>query len=392
MKDIRDLIEERNVILKTLKDMSDKCVSEKRGLTEAENVEVAELRAKEIELKDEIKALKEEIREGAVIIEETKEERGNVDMEMNKELEIRGVSQYLRREDGEELRKMDYAGNGKLVPEYLHGEVVKSLPEVAPLFALVPKITPQSGTLRIAVEDNIGSAGFVGESANIDVNKATFKTVELKQQRAGSAIELTQKLINDAGVDIVSYSQNLLFRRLGYALDKEMIKGNGTTSIEGLETVKSGTNETTCKVEGEINIDSILKMASDMETVYQTGAKWVCSREIFQELFALVDETGRPFMVRDVVADKVTYKILGLEVLVNDNAENLYLVNFAHAYAGMIKKEASLTTVSSDRASALAGTTTLVLDTYIDAKIVQPKAIRFLTGEGSFRAAKKVVK
>ena len=36
------------------------------------------------------------------------------------------------------------------------------------------------------------------------------------------------------------------------------------------------------------------------------------------------------------------------------------------------------TTVSSDKASALAGTVTLVLDTYVDAKIVQPKAIRFL--------------
>lgn len=378
MKDVRELIEERNNILKALKEMSDKCVSEKRGLTEAEDAEVAELRAKEIELKEEIKALKEEIRKGATIIEDEKtEERGNVDMEMNKELEVRGVEQYLRRADGEELRNMNYAGNGGLIPEYLHGEVVKALPEVAPLFAEVPKITPQAGTVRIAVEDNIGDAGFVGEASGITAGDATFKTVELKQVRAGSAIELTQKLINDAGIDVVSYSQALLFRRLGYAIDRAMITGDGNDNIQGLNDVKTK-HQDVCKVDGAVSIETILKMASGMETVYQTGAKWVMNRELFQEIFCLVDANGRPFMVREVVGEKVVYKILGLEVLVNDSAKNIFLVNFGHAYAGMIKREATLTTVNSDRASALAGTTTLVLDTYIDAKIVQPKAIRYL--------------
>ena len=107
-------------------------------------------------------------------------------------------------------------------------------------------------------------------------------------------------------------------------------------------------------------------------------SKWVMNRDLFEQIFVLKDGNGRPYMVRDVVNDVVTYRLLGLEVLVNDAAENVYLVNFGQAYSGMIKKDVALTTVSSDKASALAGTVTLVLDTYVDAKIVQPKAIRFL--------------
>lgn len=161
-----------------------------------------------------------------------------------------------------------------------------------------------------------------------------------------------------------------------------MITGTGTDNLEGLATVKSGTNETTCKIEtagtNVIAIDDLMKMAASMETVYQTGAKWVMNRQLFEQIFVLKDANDRPYLVRDVVNDVVTYKLLGLEVLINDAADCIYLVNFAEAYSGMIKKDVSLTTVSSDKASALAGTVTLVLDTYVDAKIVQPKAIRFL--------------
>ena len=160
-----------------------------------------------------------------------------------------------------------------------------------------------------------------------------------------------------------------------------MITGDGTDNIQGLDVVKTS-HTTTCKVEtaasSVIAIDDLMKMAADMETVYQSGAKWIMNRDLFEQIFLLKDGNGRPYLVRDVVNDVVTYRLLGLEVLINDAAENVYLVNFAHAYSGMIKKDVALTTVSSDKASALAGTVTLVLDTYVDAKIVQPKAIRYL--------------
>lgn len=159
-----------------------------------------------------------------------------------------------------------------------------------------------------------------------------------------------------------------------------MIKGDGSDNIEGL-TLATTTHQAVCKVTGAssaLTIDDLMKMAANMETVYQSGAKWVVNRANFEKIFALKDGNGRPYMVRDVVNDVVTYRLLGLEVLINDAAEKIFLVNFAHAYSGMIKKDVTLTTVSSDKASALAGTMTLVLDTYVDAKIVQPKAIRFL--------------
>ena len=194
----------------------------------------------------------------------------------------------------------------------------------------------------------------------------------------------------NAGIDVVAYAQNLLFRRLGYAIDRAMITGTvAGNSIQGLDEVKTEYKDA-CRVKtaapDTLTIEDLAKVAADMETVYQSGAKWVMARADFQKVFALKDGSGRQYLTRDVVNDVVTYRLFGLEVLINDAAKNIYLVNFAHAYAGMIKKDTELKTITSDRASALAGTVTLVLDTYIDAKIVQPKAIRYLAVTSSEQA------
>ena len=380
---MKALLEKKNSLMAQAEEMLANCETEVRGLNAEENEKYENL-VKEIEkVNEEIRAAEEENKKDAVVVEiENEEVKGEErNMELTKELEMRGIEQYLKKQDGEELRAMTVSANGKLVPTYLHQDIVQSLPEVAPLFSMVPKITPVAGTVRIAVEDNLGEASFVGESQSLSAVDATFKYVELKQVRAGSAVEINQHLINDAGIDAVSYCQNLLFRRLGFALDRAMITGTGTDNIQGLNVVKTSDAET-CKVEtaasNVIAIDDLMKMAADMETVYQSGAKWIMNRDLFEQIFLLKDGNGRPYLVRDVVNDVVTYRLLGLEVLINDAAKNVFLVNFAHAYSGMIKKDVALTTVSSDKASALAGTVTLVLDTYVDAKIVQPKAIRYL--------------
>ena len=374
---IKELIEKRNALIDEQNALLDAVETEVRALTNDEEVRFNEIDNEIAELDKTIDKLEarnknESEKESD---ESHDEERGN---EMNKEKEIRGITQYLRRESGDEVRSMTYSANGHLVPEYLHGEFVEKMEEVAPLFADVPKLTPVSGTLRVAKEKDLGTAAFVGESAGISPGDFTTETVELKKNRAGSAIVLSQKLINDAGVDVVSYSNDLLFRRLGYALDRAMITGTGSDNIEGL--VKAPEEcEVKTAASGVIAIDDLMNVASSMKAVYQTGAKWVMNRKNYQVLAAMKDGNGHFYITREQEVDgRIAYKLFGLTIEINDAAEDIYLVNFAHAYKGMIKKEVGLKLIDADQTNALAGTVTLVLDTYVDAKIVQPEAIRVL--------------
>lgn len=374
---IKELIEKRNSLIDEQNAILDTVETEVRALTDEEEVRFNELDNEVQKLENTIKKIEERSKDSEKESEEIQEERGK---EMDKDFEKRGVAQFIRREDGPELRDMTYSANGKLVPEYLYGEFVEKMAEVAPLFSMVPKLTPVSGTLRVAKETSLGTASFVGESASLSPNDFTTETVELKQNRAGSAIVLSQKLINDAGVDVVSYSNDLLFRRLGYALDRAMITGTGSDNLQGLSQAPS-----TCKVDSAgiktIAIDDLMNVASKMQAAYQTGAVWVMNRKNYQAIAAMKDGNGHFYIVRCQEVDgRIAYKLFGLEIVINDAAEDtkIYLVNFSHAYKGMIKKDVGLKIIDADKANALAGTVTLVLDTYVDAKIVQDEAIAYL--------------
>lgn len=375
---IKQLIEKRNSLIDEQNALIDKVETEVRALTSEEEVRFNEIEAEIENLDKTIETIESRNRDSHIESEDI-EERGNEDMN-KKELEIRGVAQYLRRENGEEVRAMQYSTSGHLVPEYLHGELVEKMDEVAPLFAMIPKLTPVSGTIRVAKETDLGSAGFVGEGSDLSVADFTTETVELKQNRAGSAIVLSQKLINDAGIDVVSYANDLLFRRIGYALDRAMITGTGTDNIQGLEQTPA-TSKIDTAAANTLTIDDLMNVASNMKAVYQTGAVWVMNRKNYQKITAMKDGNGHFYVTRGQEVDgRIAYKLFGITIEINDAVKDtdIFLVNFAHAYKGMIKKEVGLKLIDADKVNALAGTVTLVLDAYVDAKIVQPEAIRRL--------------
>ncbi|WP_228636063.1 phage major capsid protein [Clostridium perfringens] len=364
---IKALKEQYNSILDKIDAIYDRGIVETRSLDESENSEIETLQ-KEAE---EIKAQIEE--EERSLEESDKEE--NTSMENTVDLEIRGMEDYIRGNDSEELRAMTLADNSKgIVPSVLDKNIIKKIEEVAPIFNEVTKFTPVAGTLTIPIEDNIGSASFVGEGTGTSETKFSFKTVDLTQRRAGSEVTLSQFLINDSGIDIVNYAQEILFRRLGYALDRAMITGTVSgKSFEGLATVN-----TKCEYKGLKTIDTFIGAMASMKTVYQSGAKWIMNRKSFELIVKMKDATGNLYVAREVIGTGIQYKLFGLEILINDAVANdyVYLVNIKEAYRGMIKKGTSLSKISEDTQNRRAGTVTLVLDTYVDARIVQEEAIK----------------
>jgi HK97 family phage major capsid protein len=118
---------------------------------------------------------------------------------------------------------------------------------------------------------------------------------------------------------------------------------------------------------------------------YLDGSVFIVSRPVFNQIAKLKDANGNYHLVRDVVNGKPAYKILGHEILIQDNmpavaagAITVAFVNFGVAYATMIKKGAAMKKISDDTTQALRGSHLLMLDIYADGKIINPEAIKFL--------------
>ena len=336
-----------------------------------ETIEIFEKRQKE----DTVETVKIEEKE------EVKEDMENREMSL-KEKELRALDQFIKNEAGEELREMTTANSGAVVPTHLYDEIIELLDEVAPLYAEVPKLTPVAGTLEILKEKTIGQGAFVGEDDNLTAQDFQFDKVKLEQRRAGAVVSLTQKLINDGGIDLPAYAKSVLYRRLGHALDKAMIKGTVSgESFEGLYSVNSDceVQTITAKV---TSIDDYINVMNAMHPQLQAGAKWILSRAEFNKVALLKDGVGNYYLNRDVINGKPQYRLLGAEIVISEDMDDAnrpaILVNIKEAYAGMVKKDMELKQINADTTNALKGTNTLVLDMYTDAKIVNKNAIKVL--------------
>ena len=388
---LKALVEKRNALLDEAKMILDKVETEVRALTTEEDSEY-ELKIREVEqINATIKKLEERAVEETTeeVVDSPVEEEREMEKADIKDFEIRALDQLIRRRDGEELRTaVKTSTNGELVPTHLYPEVIQKLEEVAPLFSMVPKLTPQAGIIEIPRETGIGTAGFVGEMSNLDANSFTMDKVKLEQRRCGSAMEISQNIMNDAGIDVVSYAKDILYRRLGYALDRNMINGTKTNDFEGLKlapeqcNVKIGTN-------GVITIEDFINLLNALHPTRQTGAVCVMSRELFNAVSLLKDGNGNFYLLRqqNVVTGQPEYRLLNLPIYINDAVDKdftsaskkvCYLVNFAEAYKGMIKKNMEIKQISGDTVQSLRGSHLLLLDIYADGKIINENAIKKL--------------
>lgn len=373
---LKALKEKRNDLL----DQADKIVNiaekEVRSLTPEEERKFSELENEIRNLDKQIKELEASQFDGEKI--ENKMEVRDMD---KKEKEIRGLEQFLRKQEGEEVRELQKTETGgAVIPENVAGIIVNKMEETSPIFARARKFPSTSGALKIAKETALGVAGFVGEDSNLTESKLNLAEVKLTQKRVGSAISLSNQFIHDSAVNIVDYSINLLSRRVAKAVEKSMLVGNGGEEFVG---IKNAANVPQVAIKGAVTIDHLLDLYNSIHPEFLDGSVFIMSRSFFNQAAKLKDGNNHYYMQNGVVNGKLTYTLFGAEVIVTDaldkgdktNDVPAIFGNIEAAYAVLIKKGFSLQHVSADTTQALRGSQLLVLDGYMDGAVYNEQAI-----------------
>lgn len=375
----KQLEERKQELLSEANEIEESKATEKRSFTPSEQL-------RQEAILNEIRTINEQIE-----LKNKTQRNGEITMtnyETTQEQEIRGVEQFLRKQDGEEVRAITTGATpGSLtVPTHLSNVIVEKLAESAPLYSLTKNFTPVNGFLEILRENTIGTAGFFGEmnAANM-ANDLSMTKIRLDQKRVGTAIELSQHLVNDSGIDVVNYAVGILSRRLGITLDASILIGNKATEFEGI--LSDVTIEDIISTSStDITIDELLDVYNAMHPHYVGGAVWVVNRQTFNKIAKLKnDKNGEYYLVRDVAETGVTYRLFGQPVLIQDAMPNVatgnravVFANLGEGYATMTKKGLNLQHITGDTTQALRGSQLLLLDAYVDGKILNQHAIKAL--------------
>lgn len=336
------------------------------------------------ELRAQLEALEAQVEVPAAEVAEVRAEVEEVN-------ELRGVEEFLKGNmQAEEVRALTTGSQSITVPTVLSNTIIEKLVEQAALFGRAKGFQPTSGTLEVLREKAIGGATFIGEQENAVVdNELTFDKVVLEQRRAATAMEITQQLINESGINIVDYAVGVMTKRLAREMDKSVLKGDkAAKQFEGILT--STVAETVATIDfatatdAEL-VDVLLDATLAVHPDHLDGAVFVVNRPTFNRIAKVKDADGRYLLVKDVVNGKPAYKIFGHEILIQDHMTGavsgevaVAFVNFGVAYATMVKKGASMKRINADTKNALAGTELLLLDIYADGKILNEEAIKFI--------------
>lgn len=355
---------------------------ETRSLVQDETL--TELNNKISDLQNQIEKAEEEIRNSSV--EKNIENKG--ENKMNKqEQEIRSIEKFIKTGVvDEEIRATQTSAlNTAIQPTYIDNELVRRLEEVAPVFAKARMYQSTAGELKIPreAEANLYECGFVGEDADVPEKAFSFDTISLKSVRVGAYVKVTQQLLNDVELDIVSYVVDMLARRLGATLDHHAITGAGTKTshadLQGLVNLtkaEDGVNEVSGTA---LNADVLLDAIHALHPSLLNGAEFYMNRKTYNAVSKLKDGDGQYILKleKSIAVEEPHYTVFGFRVNVTDDMPDnkVLFVNVGQACATMVKKGSQLVRISNDTQNALRGTHTFVIDAYVDFRLRDPQAV-----------------
>ncbi|MFB5574715.1 phage major capsid protein [Bacillus cereus] len=359
-----------------------KAEQRKRDLDEFEKAEMRDLSERLEEIDAQIKvSTEDEQRHIVEIPEETSNEPS---------AEHRAIESLMKGENNDEVRALQQNSDtgAYLVPTVVSDHIVKMVHHEGNLFSRTKQYEPVNGFLEILREKTIGTAGFVGEDKEIEKIEFSMDKIRLDQKRVGSAIEISHKVVNDAGMNVLTYASELLGRRLSKTIDYHILFGDGKNSLEGILT--STTNPITkiiSKSKTTMNFEELYDVLLSINPEYLNNAVWVMHSETFKHLTKMNDSEGYPLILREQDVTKAFIrKLFNISIIFDDNMEQvgagktpILLGNFEEGYATLVKKDFHLQHVWKDRISDSKRRHLLILDKYLDGKIVQPQAFAKLT-------------
>lgn len=394
MKNIKDLQEKRNKLFNEGKSLySAEEGVETRSLSEEEKTQAKEIR-------DEIRSLDAQIEtekvsrvknQDAIVEKRDASENLGENKDMSKEQEVRSMELYIRNETAsDEYRDLTAsisaanvsastpANGGVTIPKNVASEVIAKLGEQAPVFGLAKQLPTAGGSLTVPRQGSLEASSFTGELENLAQLKPQFETVDLTQKRVGSFIQLTEQLLNDSAVDIVSYSIDYLAASLGAALEKNILVGvtKGFSPVIGHIAAENLVKFTDVAAP---TVEELIDITNAVNPSYLPGSVFVVSRAVYDIMSKLKDGDGQYLFFRGDTASAGHPTFAGFPVYVSDSLKDnvtsqVVFGNFTRGYSVMVKEGIALQMVSQDTTQVLAGGRLLAITGYMDGAVVDPYA------------------
>ena len=231
-------------------------------------------------------------------------------------------------------QNIDATNAADIIPTTISNRIISKVKEISPILArctlyrvkgtlIVPKYTDTDDGHNINV-------AYAEEFTELTADSGKFDSVELGGYLVGALTLIGKSVINNSGIDVVSFIINEMSKRIAWFIEKELLNGTPGKATGAL----SCTNKMTAASSTAITADELIDLQTMVHSAYQDGAFWTMNIETLRAIRKLKDNQGR-YLLETNFSKEFPYGLLGKPIHPSDNMPKMAASAKAILYGDM---------------------------------------------------------
>lgn len=261
----------------------------------------------------------------------------------------------------------------------LQGMVIQTLDDASAIMGLATVVNV-SGEVTIPTQASLGQAAWTAEEAAYNDSDDSFGQVALTPFRATRMVKISEELLADNAVDLVSYLGNAFGRSFANLLEDAFIVGTGSGQPTGIEN--TATSALTAASATAITADELIQLFYAVKSNYRNSGTWVFNSTTAKEIHQLKDSNNQ-YLWQPALSGGQPDMLLGRPVEISDSADNtatgkkpVFFGDFSYYWVAMRQ---GVVLKRLDELYAANGQIGMQASVRVDGQLTQAEAVQMIT-------------
>ena len=274
---------------------------------------------------------------------------------------------------------------GYLVPDEFEKKLISALEEENVFRPLATKIQTSHGDRKIPVITQKGEACWMEEEEAYTLSDDAFGQIALSAYKVGTAIKISEELLNDSVFDLPSYIAKEFARRIGTKEEEAFLIGDGIGKPTGIFAETGGGQVGATTAGANITFDDVLELFYSLKSPYRKKAVWVLNEQTVKALRKVKDNNGQ-YIWQPSISAGVPDTILNRPYVTSVFAPTPEAGNKAIAFGDFsyywIADRQGRSLKRLNELFAMNGQVGFLASQRVDGKLILPEAVKILTMKG----------
>ena len=274
---------------------------------------------------------------------------------------------------------------GYLVPDEYERKLVQALEEENIFRRLATVINTSSGDRKIPVVTSKGDAVWMDEAEQYTLSDDSFGQTSIGSYKVGTAIKVSEELLNDSVFDLPSYIAKEFARRIGAKEEEAFLIGDGIGKPTGVFHATGGAEDGATTAGASITFDDVMELFYSLRSPYRAKGVWLLNETTVKALRKLKDSTGNYLWQPSVTAgvpDMILNRPYYTSTFVPELAAGNKVMAFGDFKYYWIADRQGRSFKRLNELFSMTGQVGFLASQRVDGKLILPEAIKTLTVKG----------